>query len=415
MKKILAALGVTPATGGVLVSLVGLGLAQELWRTWFGVHLQELNGGDLTKAVMQLGVFAAFQGALESVGYLAGGSIASRLGPRRALAFSAVPVVVGFAVLAVAQTPWLAVTAALLVTSWDALSLPATFDAVGSSVAHNRRTSAFAVQSITKRLPRIAGPLCGAVLVAAAWWAPCVVGLGCVLLAVVLQAVLLRHVPAHLPPPSLPLREVMRGIPHEIRTLLAAELLARCAGVLSRDFAILYLIGVLAPLAGWSPDRAAAIAGFEVAMAAVIALVSYLPVARLVDRASSPRPAITMTFLMFAVFPAVLALVPVLSGGSPTAVLVWVTIAFVFSGLREVGEPARKAYITTSMPPEIRARAVGAYWATRTLLLVPMPLGAAWLWIHAGPERCLLIGAAIALLGCLWWIASGRACPLKSI
>ena len=52
-------------------------------------------------------------------------------------------------------------------TNWEPLSVPATFDIVGSEVPKNRRTIAFAVQSIQKRLPKVIGPAVGGVAVRA--------------------------------------------------------------------------------------------------------------------------------------------------------------------------------------------------------------------------------------------------------
>ena len=67
----------------------------------------------------------------------------------------------GFAVMFVADHPWAIAAGALLMTNWEPLSVPATFDIVGSEVPKNRRTTAFAVQSIQKRLPKVIGPAIG--------------------------------------------------------------------------------------------------------------------------------------------------------------------------------------------------------------------------------------------------------------
>ena len=70
-----------------------------------------------------------------------------------------------------ARNPWTIAFGALLMTNWEPLSVPATFDIVGSEVPKNRRTIAFAVQSIQKRLPKVIGPAVGgAVFAAIGYW-----------------------------------------------------------------------------------------------------------------------------------------------------------------------------------------------------------------------------------------------------
>jgi hypothetical protein len=71
----------------------------------------------------------------------------------------------------------------------------------------------------------------------------------------------------------------------------------------------------------------------------------------------------------------------------------------VLNGLRELGEPARKALITTGFAPAIRARAVGIYWGVRSFAFFPAPIVAALLWSWIGPDLTFLIGGSIGLIG----------------
>ena len=58
----------------------------------------------------------------------------------------------------------------------------------------------------------------------------------------------------------------------------------------------------------------------------------------------------------------------------------WLFLAFIVYGLREIGEPARKSLITTSIPEAVRARGVGLYWGVRSFVLCWAGLVGAWLW-----------------------------------
>ena len=87
---------------------------------------------------------------------------------------------------------------------------------------------------------------------------------------------------------------------------------------------------------------------------------------------------------------------------------------YVINGLREFGEPARKALITTGFPADVRARAVGLYWGVRSFAFCPAPLVAALLWQRIGPDATFLIGGAIGLVGTAWyWLSIHRSIDLS--
>ena len=68
------------------------------------------------------------------------------------------------------------------------------------------------------------------------------------------------------------------------------------------------------------------------------------------------------TFIAFAAFPVAVVL------AHDFATLV---VAFVVGGLREIGEPSRKAMIVDFAVPHLRARTVGLYYLIRSLSISP--------------------------------------------
>jgi len=102
------------------------------------------------------------------------------------------------------------------------------------------------------------------------------------------------------------------------------------------------------------------------------------------------QPFIGLTFVFFALFPLTLALVPDGWG---------LVFAFVVWGLREIGEPARKALITSLFPRAVRAEGVGLYWGIRSLAICWASLVGAFVWYTLGPERLLYLASAIGCLG----------------
>ena len=79
--------------------------------------------------------------------------------------------------------------------------------------------------------------------------------------------------------------------------------------------------------------------------------------------------------------------------------LIALAITYALNGLREIGEPARKALITTGLPSDIRARAVGLYWGLRSFAFWPAPLAAAALWTYATPQIALLVAGGLGMVG----------------
>jgi MFS family permease len=384
-------LGINRSTLAVLAVVGGLGLSEELWRNFLAIYLN-VRTGDVTRAVGFMGVYAFLVNMAEGFGYILGGTFAHRLGARAALAISAAPMALGFALLLSTQQPWAIVLGALLLTNWEPLSVPATFEIVGRAVDRNRRTIAFSVQSIQKRLPKVLGPLIGGLVFAAGYWLNLTLAITVLAGSIVAQLVLLRQMKPLADPAPMPVREVLARIPPELKQLLSAEILLRWGDWFVRDFAALYVVAVL--------GRSAAEYGLLASLTALTALATYIPVGKLADRVANPKPFIAITFFLFALFPFALVLLP-RTGLQPMTALV---VAFVVNGLREIGEPARKAAITAGMPPEIRARAVGLYWGLRSFFFCPAPLAAWWLWDRLGPEAAFLTGGTIGMAGTLWFL-----------
>jgi len=384
-------LGINRAMLAVLVLTAGLGLSEEIWRGFFGPYLKSITR-NLDMAAGLMGIFSCLVNLLEGFGYVIGGTVAHRMGARSALLVSALPMATGFGLLFASHEPWAIVIGALLITNWEPLSVPATFDIVGSEVPKERRTIAFAVQSIQKRLPRVVGPLVGGfVFLAAGYWLNLSLALAVLVLVMAIQWALMSRMKPKDDPAQVSWRKVLGDMPKDLRTLLTAEIFLRWGDWFVRDMASLYVVGVLL--------RSEKEWGFLLALTSFTALLTYIPVGKWVDRAPSPKPYIGLTFFLFALFPINLVLLP--KSGLPA--MAALSLVFIMNGLRELGEPARKALIASSFPKETRARAVGLYWGLRSFAFCPAPLVAAFLWREIGPETTFLLGGAIGLIGTAWF------------
>jgi len=90
-------LGLNRATIAVLAVIGSLGLSEEIWSNFLSLHLKDQVG--VLQAAAYMGVFASAKNLLEGFAYILGGSAAHHLGARAALAISAAPMALGFAVL----------------------------------------------------------------------------------------------------------------------------------------------------------------------------------------------------------------------------------------------------------------------------------------------------------------------------
>jgi MFS family permease len=161
-----------------------------------------------------------------------------------------------------------------------------------------------------------------------------------------------------------------------------------------REFIILYCAASLVEGRGWPRTEAIAFYSVLLIVMNVTSLLLYLPIGHLASKAgAAKKPFIGLTFVFFALYPLTLvALGPWLG--------MWgLILAFVVAGMREIGEPARKAMITELAPPALRTQAIGVYWAARSVGIMLAPLAGGLIWSCFNPEAMLWCAAALGAAG----------------
>jgi MFS family permease len=188
------------------------------------------------------------------------------------------------------------------------------------------------------------------------------------------------NVPLVAQPTPTNIAGVWRSLPVAFRRLLASDVFIRTSEGLVDVFLILYatnVVGVTAPQFG-----------ALVAVQMVTSILVYIPAARIADRAGR-KPFVVATFFAFSLFP-----VAVVVSRSFGALL----LAFVVGGLREIGEPARKALIVDMAQPHLRARSVGLYYLVRSVAIAPAASIGALLW-RGSPALPFYVAAGVGLVG----------------
>jgi hypothetical protein len=74
-------------------------------------------------------------------------------------------------------------------------------------------------------------------------------------------------------------------------------------------------------------------------------------------------------------------------------------------GLREIGEPARKAMIVDFAKDSLRARSVGLYYLVRSLSITPAAALGGLLW-NVDPRTPFVAAAAMGAIGTLVFAAT---------
>jgi MFS family permease len=371
------------------LSIFGLGLGEELWQTYLPRYLIALGASGVA-----VGLFSSLKDLLDGLYQYPGGWAGDRFGRKRALTLFTLTAMCGYALYALAWH-WVVVFIGLaLVMAWKAGAFPVTFAVIGDALPQGRRAMAFSVQSVLVRLPRVIGAPLGGLLIASFGAVTGVrVSAGITLLLALIVLVMQQrgyHEPAVAERgfDNTPARAILARMPPELKRLLVAECLVRFGEAIAAAFIVLYVTNAL----GYSAPAY----GMLYALQQMVSLVIYLPSGRLADL-TGRRPLIALTFLFFALFPLA---VQWAHGFSALA------FAFVIGGLKEMGEPARKAFIVDLADPAERARAVGVYYTIRNLLIVPAGTIGGILWTHS-PQTPLQVAGAVGIVGvAAFWISS---------
>ncbi|HEV2856101.1 MAG TPA: MFS transporter [Thermoanaerobaculia bacterium] len=379
-------LGLERNIAAMLAMFLVLGMGEELWSRFIPKYLEMLGAGAWAVAL-----YGTLKDLLDAVYPYPGGWLADRVGRRSSLMLFAGLAIGGYALYMVAPSwPWL-LAGTVLVMAWSSLTLPAIFAVIGDHLPPTRRAMGFGVQSTLKRVPIILAPPLGGALIASLGLAGGIrTGLAVtVLLALLGIAILRRSYVESAPPPPDPERlgGLWRGMDPDLKRLLLADVLARWAEGIPKVFILLFVIDVL----GGTAVEFGGLTSVQMIAATLV----YLPVARLSDRMNR-KPFVLLTFAFFALFPLALAL----SRGT-----LWLTIAFIVAGLRETGEPARKALIVDLASAGARGRAVGLYYLIRGLAVFPASLVGGWLWTidrRLPFYAAFAVGVAGFLVHALW-------------
>jgi len=374
----MASLGLERNVVAVGSAMFLLGLGENLWKGFLPKYLQALGA-----PVLAIGLYGTLKDFLDGAYQYPGGWIADRYGRRRALLVFVSLASVGYAIYALAPS-WPFVLAGLFFTmAWASMASPALFAVVGDALPRGRRAMGFTVQAILRRLPIVVAPALGGFLIALRGVKGGVrVSLAITIaLAFATLALVARvRIPLVREPAVSGIRDVWRSLPGPLRWLLFSDIFIRTCEGLVDVFLVLFATNVV----GVDAPRYGALIAVQMATSILV----YVPASKIADR-TGRKPFVIATFLCFAAFPVAVAL----SRSFPGLVA-----AFAIGGLRELGEPARKAMIVDLSREGVRARSIGLYYLVRSCAIAPAAFAGGLLW-RIAPTVPFLAAGAVGLAG----------------
>jgi MFS family permease len=357
--KLRDALGLERNLVAVSGAMLLLSLGESLWRKFLPKYLQALGA-----PIRAVGLFGSVEDFLDGIYQYPGGWLGDHLGRRNALLLFVSIALAGYCLYALAPSwPW-AIVALVFAMAWSSMASPTLFAVVGDALPRERRAIGFTVQAILRRVPILIAPILGGLLIARIGLVRgmhtlfiITIGLAAVTLAVVARVRIPR-----LAGPATNIRGVWQSFPSPLRWLLLSDIFIRTCEGLVDEFSVIYamnIIGVTAPQFG-----------ILIGVQAITSILVYIPAAKIADRIGR-KPFVIATFLAFAAFPVAIAFSTGFAGALG---------AYVIGGLREIGEPSRKALIVDFAQPMLRARTVGLYYLIRSVAIAPAAFIGGLLW-----------------------------------
>lgn len=388
-------LGLRRSMVGLLGMVVLVGLGEKMAERFLPIYVLALGGGSLA-----VGLLNGLDNLLSALYSYPGGWLSERYGAKRALLIFNLIAMLGFLIVILVPS-WPAVlVGSIFFLSWTAISLPATMSLVAEVLPKNKRTMGVSMHSLVRRIPMALGPIIGGLCISR-WGerdgvrAAFAVALGMSLLAALIQQMLIDDDSRERKVTTDGVTKLYFHLSPPLVKLLISDILIRFCEQIPYAFVVIWCMKVIE-----HPVTAPQF-GVLTAVEMVTAILVYIPVAWLADRGGK-KPFVLITFVNFTIFPLVLLF----------SHSFWALVgAFVVRGLKEFGEPTRKALIMDLAPEGHKAAAFGTYYLMRDLVVAVAALGGGFLW-QISPTVNLLAASAFGVLGTIWFAIRGEDAPI---
>ena len=300
----------------VLVMVVLIGLGEKMAERFLPLYLLALGG-----TAMSVGFLNGMDNLLSALYSFPGGWLSDRLGYKRALILFTLVAMLGYCIVIFIPTWQAVLVGAVFFISWTGVSL----------------------HSLVRRIPMALGPVLGGLAIArcgrvAGVRVAFIVALVLGAAAIVFVWLFVEDEKGTKQEP-VRLSRIARLISPNLRNLLVSDILIRFAEQIPYAFVVVWAVNNN----GVSPFQFGILTTIEMATAMLV----YIPVAWLADKYGK-KWFVLVTFGFFTLFPLVLVFSKTFAA---------LAVAFVIRGLKEFGEPTRKALIMDLAPEDAKADA----------------------------------------------------------
>ena len=388
LRPLLDFLGLRSSVVAVLVMVILVGMGEKMAERFLPLYILALGGSNIA-----VGLLNGMDNLLSALYSFPGGYLSDKLGYKRALLVFNLISLLGYSIVILFTTWQAVIVGAIFFISWTAISLPATMDLVAAALPSNKRTMGVSMHSLVRRIPMALGPLAGGMLITMygdkngvryAFVAAFILGI----IALFLQQIMIKDDHKEKKAESNPVK-LFRFITPDLRNLLISDILIRFCEQIPYAFAVVWAVN----LNGISPIQFGILTTIEM----VTAMLVYIPVAYLADK-NTKKPYIFITFIFFTIFPLVLLLARSFE---------LMIIAFIIRGLKEFGEPTRKALIMDLAPGDKKASVFGLYYMIRDVIVSLAAFGGAFLW-NISPTVNFLVAFGFGIIGSVYFLLFGR-------
>lgn len=367
---------------------------EKLWERFIPKYLDGLGA-----SVLIIGAFGFLQNFLGAIWALPGGYISDHLGSRKAFRVFSILAIFGYTV-AIVFNSWAAVFVGMLFFfGWSNVALPGSMSLITKTLGKSKTVMGISMHSLFRRLPMAAGPVIGGVLIGTygllngikiAFGISIILSLAGLIFINKLTSEDEKEKTEKLHPVML-----WKTFNSNLKNLLVSDILVRFCEQIPYVFVVIWCLNFIKV----SPEQFGVLTAIEMATSALI----FIPVAGYSEKLEK-KPFVVITFIFFTIFPFILYF-------STTFWLL--TAAFIIRGLKEFGEPTRKALILELSQKGIEARSFGMYYFIRDGIVAFAGLLGGVLW-QISPEANLFAAAGFGVLGTLYFAVFGKGTDTKS-